>query len=158
MTAIFKKLNFKEQREIFVLNAPADFDGELIAMQHNTTIKRAIDTDDQIEFVLAFVKTKADIDQVTLVILEKLKGDAVVWFAYPKQTSKKYEATINRDHGWDMLGKSGFEAVRQVAIDDDWSAVRFRKAEFIKTMNRRKDFAMSELGKQKTQRTGRDKG
>jgi hypothetical protein len=34
-----------------------------------------------------------------------------------------------------------------VAIDEDWSALRFRKAEHIKTMTR--GFAMSEEGKKK---------
>ncbi len=34
-----------------------------------------------------------------------------------------------------------------VAIDEDWSALRFRKAENIKTMTR--GFAMSETGKKK---------
>ncbi len=46
-----------------------------------------------------------------------------------------------------MLGKLGFEGVRQVAIDEDWSALRFRRVEFIKTMSRDKKRAMSELGK-----------
>ncbi len=157
MTVIFKKLNFKEQREVFVLNAPIEFDGELTAMQHDTTVKRAINPADQIEFVLTFVKTKADIDQIASAIQGKLKGDAVVWFAYPKGTSKKYNAAINRDQGWEILGKLGFEAVRQIAIDDDWSAVRFRKVAFIKTMSRRKDFAMTEQGKQKTKPTNHGK-
>ena len=34
------------------------------------------------------------------------------------------------------MGKAGFEGVRMVAIDEDWSAVRFRRVEFIKTMTR----------------------
>jgi hypothetical protein len=48
-----------------------------------------------------------------------------------------------------MLGKLGFEAVRQVAIDQDWSALRFRRVEFIKTMSRDKKRAISEVGKTK---------
>jgi len=30
-----------------------------------------------------------------------------------------------------VLLESGFDCVRQVAIDDDWSALRFRRIEFI---------------------------
>jgi hypothetical protein len=41
----------------------------------------------------------------------------------------------------------GFEGVRQVAIDDQWSALRFRRAEFIETMNR--SWAMSAEGKRR---------
>jgi hypothetical protein len=59
----------------------------------------------------------------------------VVWFAYPKQSSKKYVSEIDRDHGWAKLGAAGFEPVRMVAIDEDWSAVRFRRVDYIKTLS-----------------------
>ncbi|MEC3880388.1 hypothetical protein [Parapedobacter sp. 10938] len=150
MTPIFKKLNFKQQPEILILNAPVEFEGELEAIAQDTTVNHAIHADGEFDFLLAFVKTKADIDQITPMVREKLRADPVVWFAYPKGSSKKYRAEINRDQGWEILGQLGFEAVRQVAIDDDWSAIRFREVEFIKAMNRRQDFAMSEHGKQRT--------
>jgi hypothetical protein len=35
-----------------------------------------------------------------------------------------------------VLGDAGFEPVRQVAIDEDWSALRFRRVEYIKSMTR----------------------
>lgn len=56
----------------------------------------------------------------------------LLWFAYPKGTSKKYKCDFNRDDGWEPLRKLGFDTVRQVAIDEDWSALRFRRVEFIK--------------------------
>ncbi len=34
-----------------------------------------------------------------------------------------------------------------VAIDEDWSALRFRRAEFIKTMKRDASHALSKAGK-----------
>lgn len=155
MTPLFKKLNFKQQKEICVLNHPAEFEAELEAMKGYTTIRTDHNEANEIEFVLAFVKTKADIDTITPLIDKKLDGDGIVWYAYPKGTSKKYKAEINRDSGWDILGKSGFEAVRQVAIDEDWSALRFRKVEFIKTMTRRPDFAMTKAGQLKTKNADR---
>jgi hypothetical protein len=45
--------------------------------------------------------------------------------------------------------------VRQVAIDEDWSALRFRKAEFIKAMKRNPDGAISALGREKAASQGR---
>ena len=39
---------------------------------------------------------------------------------------------IDRDHGWKILNDSGFQGVRMVVIGDDWSALRFRNAKFIK--------------------------
>jgi hypothetical protein len=76
----------------------------------------------------------------------------VIWFAYPKGSSKKYKSEINRDSGWKVLGEAGFEPVRMVAIDEDWSAVRFRRVEFIKTLTRGKEHRMSAGGKARAAR------
>lgn len=155
MTPLFKKLNFKQQKEILILNRPTEFEGEMDAMKNFTTIMKDINSMSEIEFVLAFVKTKAEVDTITPLIDKKIKGDGVVWISYPKGTSKKYKAEINRDNGWEIFGKYGFEAVRQVAIDEDWSALRFRKVEFIKTMKRRSDSAMTKEGQVKTKKASR---
>lgn len=72
----------------------------------------------------------------------------MVWFAYPKGTSKKYKSEINRDKGWLVMGEAGFEPVRMVAIDEDWSALRFRRTEFIRDdETRAKEYRMTAQGK-----------
>jgi hypothetical protein len=38
-----------------------------------------------------------------------------------------------RRTGWQALSDAGFRPVRQVAIDADWSALRFRRKEFVKS-------------------------
>jgi hypothetical protein len=89
------------------------------------------------------------VDAIAKTVARKAKGDAIVWFAYPKGTSKKYQCEFNRDTGWAALGAAGFEGVRMVAIDEDWSAVRFRRVEFIKNMTRDKKHAMTKHGRKK---------
>ena len=61
----------------------------------------------------------------------------------------------NRDTGWKVLGAAGFEGVRMVAIDEDWLAVRFRRVEFIKAMNRDVSGAMTSAGKARTSKHSR---
>jgi hypothetical protein len=82
-------------------------------------------------FALAFVTRKTDLDRVSKVLAARAEGDAVLWFAYPKGTSKTLSCDFNRDSGWDVIRRAGFDSVRQVAIDADWSALRFRRREFI---------------------------
>ncbi len=130
----FAKLNLKDQTEIVVLNAPASFEPELKTLK-GVTVRRDA-KGGTIDFSLAFVMTQKDVETIGPQIAKKAKGDAVVWFAYPKGSSKKYKSQINRDNGWAVMGTAGFEPVRMVAIDEDWSAVRFRRVEFIKTLNR----------------------
>ena len=67
-----------------------------------------------------------EIEQFISAIYQKLKGDAVIWLCYPKMTLKNYKCDFNRDSGWTSLGKYNLEPVRQVSIDDDFSALRFR--------------------------------
>jgi hypothetical protein len=129
-----------------VLNAPQSFEPELAGL-HDVPVVRSLQEVDSIEFSLAFVTRQQEVDSLGKAIAKKAKGDAVVWFAYPKGSSKKYKSEINRDSGWQVLGKAGFEPVRMVAIDEDWSACRFRRAESIKTMTRAKEHRMSAHGK-----------
>ena len=141
----FAKLNLKDQTEIIVLNAPASFEPELKALK-DVTVRRDA-KGGVIDFSLAFVTTQKEVDSLGPQVAKKAKGDAVVWFAYPKGSSKKYTSQINRDNGWAVMGKAGFEPVRMVAIDEDWSALRFRRVEFIKTMNRPEDVRLTKKKK-----------
>lgn len=77
---------------------------------------------------------RAELHRLSKVLAAKAPGDALLWFAYPKGTSKKYMCDFNRDDGWDVLRKSGFDSVRQIAIDEDWSALRFRCVESGRSM------------------------
>jgi hypothetical protein len=135
MTPLFQKLNLKDQKELVILNAPESFEQELAALE-GVAVVRDLAEVEAVQFLLAFVQRLDQIEQIAGQLGAKAKGDEVVWFAYPKGTSKKYTCEFNRDTGWQALGVAGYEGVRQVAIDADWSALRFRRAEFIKTMTR----------------------
>ncbi len=138
MSSIFKKLNLKDQEEILVLNAPASLEPEL-ALLDDVAVRRSVDSMECIVFSLAFVTKQAEVDNLAQAIAQRAEGDAILWFAYPKASSKNYTCEFNRDTGWAVLGELGFEGVRQVAIDADWTALRFRRVEFIKTLRRAKE-------------------
>lgn len=146
MSAIFRKLNLKDQAEIVVLNAPETFEPEL-ALLENVAVRRDLEVPREAVFVLAFVTKQEEVDTLAKEIAKRAKGDALVWFAYPKGSSRRFRSQLNRDSGWTALGELGFEAVRQVAIDEDWSAVRFRRVEYIRTMTRDRKRAMTERGR-----------
>jgi hypothetical protein len=131
-TPLFKKLNLAAHDEIVLFDAPDSFEAELkqlkgIKIMRNPSRPRAI------RFGLAFAVTQAQLDRVSKILAAASEGDAVLWFAYPKGTSKRYACEFNRDSGWSVIRAAGFESVRQVAIDEDWSALRFRRLEFVKS-------------------------
>jgi hypothetical protein len=46
-----------------------------------------------------------------------------LWFCYPKGG----RADINRDSLWPMVAEHGVRPITQIAIDETWSALRFRQ-------------------------------
>jgi len=149
MDVIFKKMNFKNQENVIVLNAPESFHANMEGMKPWTNIKTNLRSK-QIEFIVAFVMEQKEIDNLVPKIVPKLKEDALVWFCYPKKSSKNYSCNFNRDTGWEIMGKHNMEGVRMVAVDADWSALRFRSVKYIKTMTRAKGWTLSKAGKKKT--------
>jgi hypothetical protein len=150
MSALFKKLNLGTHRTIHVWNAPASFEVELAALA-DVVVVRDPATASSIGFALAFVQSLAQVEASTQ-WLPKVEPDAVIWMAYPKQTSKRYTCEFNRDNGWAVLGALGYEGVRMVAIDADWSALRFRKASVIKSLKRDPSRAISKTGQARTKK------
>jgi hypothetical protein len=130
MASVFDKLNLKDQLEILVLDAPASFEPELKTLSGISILRDARQLK-SIEFAVAFVAVRAEVERAVKLIVPKAKGDPTLWFAYPKGTSKRIAAEINRDSGWESLQSAGFETVRLVAIDEDWSALRFRRTAFV---------------------------
>jgi hypothetical protein len=153
MATIFEKLNLKTQDEIVVVNAPSSFEPEIDALLNVADgniarkVVRNVASAKAIDFALAFVTQQAEVDKLASAICKRAEGDAIIWFAYPKGTSKKYKCDFNRDTGWAAMGAAGFESVRMVAIDEDWSALRFRRTEFVKTLKRDEVRAISPAGK-----------
>lgn len=131
MATIFEKLNWKDQQEIVVLNSPESFEPELARLSV-ATIHRSLAPVKETTFLLAFVTRKNEVDSLAPQIAKRAKGDAIVWFAYPKGSSKRYKCDFNRDTGWDAMTTLGFETVRAIAIDEDWTALRFRRGEYVK--------------------------
>jgi hypothetical protein len=132
---IFGKLNLGSLTSIVLYNAPDSFEPELTRLK-GVSVSRDPKKPVSVKFSLAFVNTQKELDRVSKLLTAAAEGDALLWFAYPKGTSKRYTCEFNRDTGWDVIRKAGFDTVRAVAIDDDWSALRFRRNEFIKAKSR----------------------
>ena len=129
--SVFHKLRLKDQREIVVFNAPASFQSEVAALK-NVVVQRNPEKARTVDFSLAFVTTAAELDRVSGLLARKASHDALLWFAYPKGTSRRFRCEFNRDSGWKVLAAAGFRKVSIVAIDEDWSALRFRRIEHVK--------------------------
>jgi hypothetical protein len=132
MMGLLKKLNYKGQSRIALINAGESFYILLQNELENVLIDKEIDPRYPYDFIIIFVKSVSEVESLSPIAIHNLLADGVLWFCYPKKTSKKYTSDISRDHGWKSLNDSGLHGIRLVAIDEDWSALRFRNAKFIK--------------------------
>jgi hypothetical protein len=126
MNPILKKLMFKGQSPVLLINAPAEF--KSTAKDFGVTVgDKPAGT---YAFALGFVKSLSEADKLARLMRRALEDKAVFWMAYPKGTSKNYkDVDINRDTGGARVGTHGFQGVSMVAIDDDWAALRFKRTE-----------------------------
>ena len=141
MHEVWRKMQVKGHRSFLVLAPPAEFEPVLAGADPGWTVERrgelAAAGDRRYETIVAFVKSEEDIAGAAAAIVAHASGDeSLVWVCYPKKSSRRYSVAISRDAGWDALIDLGWEGVRQIAVDEDWSALRFRPREAIRSYTR----------------------
>jgi hypothetical protein len=76
------------------------------------------------EAVLLFVRSSAELAAHEATVLDHARADRLTWIAYPK--AGQLDTDLNRDVLWRLMQGKGVRPVRQVALDETWSALRFR--------------------------------
>jgi hypothetical protein len=77
--------------------------------------------------VLLYARNGAELDGAWDKARARLDDDGRLWVAYPK--SGKLDTDLSRDLLAARLRERGFDTVRQVAIDETWSALWFKPLE-----------------------------
>jgi hypothetical protein len=83
---------------------------------------RVVDEMEQAATALVFADGAASAREILTTHNDQLARPTVFWVAYPKAN----KADINRDTLWPILAEYGMRPIGQVAIDEVWSALRFR--------------------------------
>jgi hypothetical protein len=133
MDDILKKLRYGEQERIAVLNAPVEFRDRIAGLLPDVQIDTEINARYLYDFMIAFTPVMTDVERLGPACIHNLSNDGKLWMAYPKGKSRRYTSDISRDRGWQTVEETGFRRVSQVAIDTDWSALRFRNARYVKS-------------------------
>jgi hypothetical protein len=77
--------------------------------------------------VLVFMRNADELRAFSAPLVAAARRDAIAYLAYPR--AGQLGTDLDRDNIWVMLQEQGIRPVRQIAIDDVWSALRFRPAE-----------------------------
>ncbi len=110
------KLQIKPGQSVSVLKLPAGLE---LAVGAASQEPAAADV------VIGFAANRQDLDALGAV-LDAARADRLAWIGYPK--GGKLGTDLNRDRLVEAVSGLGVQPVRQVSIDDTWSALRFRPA------------------------------
>lgn len=134
--ALLKKLQVKAGRTVLLLNPPPGYRERLLPLPEGAALLAEDATSAGAHIVQVFVHRQADVESLAQRGMAALKPGGVLWLTYPKR-SKTVQTDVNRDTGWDSVTAAGWLPVTQIAVDEMWSALRFRPVGEIKTLTRK---------------------
>ena len=114
---VSSKLQLKPGQSVAVLNPPPG-----LVLPEAAAASTAADAD----AVIAFVVRQDDLGSAEQAVAAA-RADRLAWIGYPK--GGQLGTDLNRDRLAAALAGRGVQPVRQVSLDDTWSALRFRPAE-----------------------------
>jgi len=121
---ILKKLYVKSGQRGIVLNAPESYRTVLAELPKDVEVSDV--QEGKFDFIHYFVTEKAELERRIPEIKARMKPKGMLWVSYPK--GKLLPTDLNRDiirESVESMGL-GLKAVSLVAIDEVWSALRFK--------------------------------
>ncbi len=120
---LVKKLQMKPNSACLILQAPEGYLAMLTDLPAGSTITTELPAVGmKFDFVQLFVTHVADLEANARAAIDALKTGGLLWFCYPKKTSK-IKTDLNRDDGWDVVSTFGYAGVRAIAIDESQERV-----------------------------------
>ena len=116
-----ERMHLRAGERLLLVGAPDGYGTTLTAPESVEVTNTPEGTFDVIQ---VFVSTRAALEAEAPRLKALLKPDGKLWFTYPKGTSTRLTADINRDDIRRYALTVGLQTVAQVAVDDDWSAIR----------------------------------
>ncbi|MEQ1623643.1 MAG: YdeI/OmpD-associated family protein [Sediminibacterium sp.] len=132
--SLFEKLQLKDEKNLLIQGIPSSIEKQFAKLTYAKNVTPLLKSK-KVEFALVFALSQQQLNNVMKEVFPALSPETKLWVAYPK-TSSKIVSDLNRDCSWDLLIKNGYESVRQVAVDNVWSAIRFKKLETIPNKDR----------------------
>ena len=129
MTAqtLIEKLQLQDEKNLLIQGLPSSIEKQFVKLTFSKNVTPLLRTR-KIDFALVFAVSQRQLVDILKDVIPALQDDAKFWIAYPKLTSK-ISSDLCRDKNWDFVSDYGFEAVRMIALDNVWSAGRFKKAD-----------------------------
>jgi hypothetical protein len=130
MASTVKKLGLKPGMRALVVGAPSGYMNSLAPLPDRVEVSPSLGSAH--EFIQLFAIKKSEITKSAKKLLQSATPGALVWITYPKKTSG-VESDLSREEVWAAMEGTGWRPVSQIAIDDVWSALRFRPTQDVRS-------------------------
>jgi hypothetical protein len=132
LSSLAKKLRLSADHSLAVLNAPDSFVTLLTPGPRD--VREQVQPGQSFDAVLLFVKDVEELRRLGPAAISAAQTDGLLWIAYPKG-GKTVGATdlpatpwwVQRDVLGDVTSVKGYRPVSFVAVDDTWTALRFKR-------------------------------
>jgi hypothetical protein len=127
-----KKLRLAAEHSVLVLNAP---DGYVAMLKPGPVdIRTESQPNRPYDVVILFAKDEDDLRGLGSTAMRAVKPNGLLWITYPKGGPTKGTTDLPATPSWvqrDVLGditsERGYKPVAFVAVDETWTALRFKK-------------------------------
>ena len=126
INALAKKLQVKSGKRWLLFNAPANYLASLEPLPEGATV--SYEANGNFDGVQLFVKNNTELAENLKVIIPILHSDTILWIIYPKKSSG-IKTDLEMMSSWDEPAKYGLGGVSAAAIDETWTALRFKPKE-----------------------------
>jgi hypothetical protein len=123
MNPLAKKLQIKPGKRWLFFNAPENYLESLEPLPEGVTV--AYETKGEFDGVQLFVKNSTELASSLKVIVPILRADTLFWVTYPKKSSG-IKTNLEMMSSWDELAKYDLRGVASAAVNETWTALRFR--------------------------------
>ena len=122
--SVAQKLLIRDGQRVALVDPPAAGAALLGTLPSGVTIEASASAGADV--VILFVRDRAALEAWWPTVAAAVRPSTVLWLGYPKR-GHGVATDLTRDHGWAPVHASGYDPVTQVAIDDTWSALRWRR-------------------------------
>ena len=124
--SVARKLGLNPGMRALILAPPPEYLKLLAPLSDGLTVSST--ADGMFPFVQIFATRLSDITKFARRLSKYASPNALVWISYPKKASRA-NSDLSRDVIREAMSVAGWQAVSIVAIDEVWSALRFRPAD-----------------------------
>ncbi len=125
-TALARRLGLRKGSRLRLINAPARHEKRLVPLPDGAKLVHK--GHEPCDVVHMFVQDAAELRDLAPEAIGTMRPGGAFWISFPKENSGM-KSDLTRDLSWEILSGLGMHPVAQIAIDNAWSALRFRPDE-----------------------------